>query len=113
MMTKDKAELMSLEYRQEVAETILQQLGGNKFRVMTGAKNFMSHNDPGLSFRIPNRASGMPNYVKIRLNSLDYYDVEFGRVRGVDYRITSEHDNVPVENLVELFERQTGLYTRL
>ena len=35
-----------------VANTILQQLGGNKFRVMTGAKNFVGSND-ALTFRLP------------------------------------------------------------
>ena len=46
-----------------VAKTILEQLGGNKFRVMTGAKNFMGFTD-GLVMKI-GRNSSNSNYLKL------------------------------------------------
>ena len=61
-----------------VAKTILEQLGGNKFRVMTGAKNFMGFTD-GLVMKI-GRNSSNSNYLKITLNSMDTYDMEFAKV---------------------------------
>ena len=61
-----------------VAKTILEQLGGNKFRMMTGAKNFMSFAE-GLVMKI-GRNSSNSNYLKITLNSMDLYDMEFAKV---------------------------------
>lgn len=66
-----------------VAKTILEQLGGNKFRVMTGAKNLVG-TDNSLSFRLPGSGfckQGI-NSVKITLNGSDLYDVRYMRVRG-------------------------------
>ena len=98
----------------EVANTILQQLGGRRLSVMTGAKNFMSHNDlcGGLSFRIP-QIAGIVNYVKIILNGSDLYNVEFGRIRGNDYKVLSSFEDIYAEDLIELFEKETGLYAHL
>ena len=48
-----------------VAKTILSQLGGNKFAVMTGAKNFVDCGD-ALSMRI-GRNSSNSNYLKISI----------------------------------------------
>ena len=59
-----------------IAKTILQQLGGNKFVVMTGAKSLCG-GENYLSFRIPGTMTrDRINYVKITLNSMDLYDVE-------------------------------------
>ena len=49
-----------------VAETILKTLGGNKFRMMTGAKN-LAGDENSLSMRI-GRNSSNSNYLKITLN---------------------------------------------
>ena len=56
-----------------VAKEFLNQLGGNKFRVMTGAKNFMGFSE-GLVMKI-GRNSSNSNYLKITLNSMDLYDM--------------------------------------
>ena len=58
-----------------VAKTILEQLGGNKFRMMTGAKNFVGYEN-GVSMKI-GRNSSNSNYLKITLNSMDTYDMKF------------------------------------
>ena len=57
-----------------VAQTILQQLGGNKFRVMTGAKNFMEDGD-SLIFWIPTK-NGIDNVI-ITLEITDTYRMTF------------------------------------
>ena len=107
----------------EVAETIYQQLGGNKFAVMTGCKSFVADKD-SLKFRIPRNAS-KANMCKIKLNAMDYYDVQFiqhrparflrksGKYISDSYETVKEFENVDCTGLVEVFESFTGLYTRL
>ena len=60
-----------------IAKTILEQLGGNKFVVMTGAKNFVDCGD-ALSMRI-GRNKTSSNYLKITLNSMDTYDMKLSQ----------------------------------
>lgn len=64
----------------EIAKTILEQLGGNKFIVMTGAKNLLAH-EAGLSFKLPSRfAKSGINYVEISLDPNDTYIMYFGKI---------------------------------
>ncbi len=100
---------------ENVAREILQQLGGNKFIAMTGARNFV---DGGkfLQFKLPKAKDGI-NFVKITLNSMDTYDMEFGRIRKVGgeltYKVVSTADGIYNDQLQEIFTRYTGLYTKL
>ena len=95
-----------------VAKTILSQLGGNKFRVMTGAKNFLDHGN-ALSMRI-GRNSSNSNYLKVSLNSMDLYDVHFSKLtRKFEEKSVKEYNNVYNDSLVEIFESHTGMYTSL
>ena len=59
----------------EIANTILQQLGGNKFIVMTGAKNFIVIEN-GLEFSI-GRNGSQANTVRIVLDWDDTYSMSF------------------------------------
>ena len=95
-----------------VAKTILSQLGGNKFAAMTGAKNFVDCGD-ALSMRI-GRNKTSSNYLKVTLNSMDLYDMKFSRVspKGGERSIT-EYNNIFNDQLVEVFEKHTGMYTKL
>ena len=95
-----------------VAKTILEQLGGNKFCVMTGAKN-LGGTENSLSMRI-GRNKTSSNYLKITLNMMDLYDVRFSRVslKGGERSVT-EYNNVYCDSLVEVFESHTGMYTKL
>lgn len=95
----------------QVAQTILSQLGGNKFIAMTGASN-LGGTDNSLSFKI-GKNSKKVTHVRIELNANDLYDVKFFGGRGVNLRCISEFENVYSENLVELFESETGLFTKL
>ena len=95
-----------------VAREILNQLGGNKFRVMTGAKNCMGFSE-GLVMKI-GRNSSKSNYLKITLNSMDLYDMEFAKVsRMGEKKSITEYNNVYNDSMVEVFEKHTGMYTKL
>jgi hypothetical protein len=99
-----------------IAQTILSQLGGNKFRVMTGAKHFID-NGQGLSFQLPRSAKDGIKAVRIILNGLDTYDVEFlklGTARnGYKNTTIKELSNVYADQLTSVFESATGLATSL
>lgn len=98
----------------KVADIILQQIGGNKFIVMTGAKNFLSHNNQALSFQLPSRfAKDGINYVKITLNDSDTYDMEFGKIWGRNYKIVKTSSDVYCDMLQNIFTAVTGLDTHL
>lgn len=109
-----------------VAETILQQLGGNRFAAMTGAKNFVALEN-GIKFSIGRNVS-KANMVKITVNSSDLYDVEFIKYTPYKFRITkngefkeTKEKSVTVEKLngyysdmlQDGFTRVTGMYTHL
>ena len=95
-----------------VARTILEQLGGNKFCAMTGAKNLVDCGD-ALAMKI-GRNKTSSNYLKITLNMMDLYDVRFSRVslKGGERSVT-EYNNVYNDSLVDVFEKHTGMYTKL
>jgi len=99
----------------EIAKTILEQLGGNRFIAMTGAKHFVGSKD-ALSFRLPGGGGftrqGI-NAVRITLNGLDLYDLEFMRVRGVKTVQVAGLECVHVEDLRKMFEHYTGLRVSL
>lgn len=92
-----------------VAQNILNQLGGKRFIVMTGTNNFVG-GENYLTFHLPSRKI---NYIKITLNSNDLYDVEFIKIHGANIRTVSKFEDVFCDNLVEIFESETGLYTSL
>lgn len=106
-----------------VAKEIYRQLGGGKFTVMTGAKNFV-YDDNSLWFHIPRNAS-KANYVKITLNGKDLYDVEFRTVRLGRFSLKTGKMSKDVNNIVKrfddvycnmlqsIFTEVTGMYTRL
>jgi len=92
-----------------IATTIRDQIGRPAL-FMLGAKNLMAHQS-SLSFRI--RGSSKVNYVKVTLNGNDLYDMEFGKVWGHNYTIKAEAKDVYADQLHDLIETNTGLYTRL
>ena len=95
-----------------VANEIYRQLGGNKFAVMTGAKNFIDLEN-GIRMKI-GRNKTNHNWMEVTLNSLDLYDVAFAKLTKLGERKSlKEYKNVYNDSLVELFERHTGMYTKL
>ena len=93
-----------------VANTILEQLGGaGRLRMMTGAYNFVDLGN-GLSFKIKNQRA---NYIKIKLTSMDLYDVEVGRIRGNTYKVVNSAEGLYFDQLKPFIEKSTGMYLNL
>jgi hypothetical protein len=96
-----------------IATNILEQLGGKRFIAMTGACCLADYGD-ALSFKLPGRfALGSINFVKIRLNAVDLYDLEFGEIRGTSYRVLEALSDIDCERLQPVFTDVTGLDTHL
>jgi len=95
-----------------VAKTILEQLGGNQFCMMTGAKNLVDCGD-ALAMRI-GRNSSNSNYLKITLNMMDLYDMEFCKLtRMGEKKSVKEYNNVYNDMMTDIFTKHTGMYTSL
>jgi len=106
-----------------IAQTILDQLGGNKFIAMTGAKNLLGGKN-SLSMRI-GRNRSKANYLSVTLNGLDLYDMEFryvttekinintGKITGGKNEVVKEHKDLMFDQLQEFFTLATGMNTRL
>lgn len=99
-----------------VAQMILEQLGGSKFSLMTGAKNFLGSAN-ALSFSLPGGGGYCKdgiNRVNIELTPADDYTVTFYRFRrGTELVVVSKHETVYCDQLKDVFETATGLYTTL
>lgn len=101
-----------------IARTILEQLGGQRFLVMTGAKHLIA-GERDLRFRIVGRSpkGKRVNVVSITLEPSDTYKVETFYARksnGLpDVQEISTRDDVYCDQLQECFTEMTGLYTRL
>jgi hypothetical protein len=86
---------------------------------MTGARQTITLNRDnsrlgGLAVRFPNRLRSRPNHVTVELTPSDTYRVTFYRVsnRGMTVKQTYRADEVYASQLIELFERETGLALR-
>ena len=100
------------EEQMEIAKTIAQQIGGNMFKMMTGAE-FMILNERNMDgLMIKFKGSRKANTLKILLNWTDTYDLEFGRV-GKEYKVVEKMEGIYFDELQDVFERVTGLYTSL
>lgn len=98
----------------QVANTILQQLGGNRFIAMTGAKHFVGSSN-SLQFSIGRGAKDKINKVKITLDEgQDLYSMEFYYFRGMNYKkIGKAEEGLYFDMLQERFTDRTGMYTQL
>lgn len=102
-----------------IAKTILQQLGGNKFIAMTGAKE-LSDEGNGLRMKLTRNMAGA-NYLTIAINSMDTYDMVFVKMvkptprNGFrqSMKTVAEHRGVYCDMLNDCFTQTTGLYTSL
>lgn len=100
-----------------IAQTILQQIGGKRFAVMTGSKNFI---DTGKGLRMNlSRNQTRANRLEITLDeSTDTYTMRFYKrsiTKHFDVKVKeiAEYDMVYCDMLEEMFTSVTGLYTRL
>ena len=95
---------------QEIAKTIASQIG-NKALYMIGAKNLYSI-ERGLQFDVMGNAKRITR-VRIILNSDDLYTMKFYRGRGVNIAEAVNFDGIYCDQLNEIIESATGLYTKM
>ncbi len=96
-----------------VAKTILEQLGGRRFIVMTGAKELIGDTN-SLTFRINGRYQDRRvNKIRITLDPSDDYTVEVFWQAGVSCKSVAKLDGIYCDMLQECFTSLTGLYTSL
>jgi len=99
---------------QAVSQTILKQLGGQRFVTMTGANSFTYAANGALTFRIPRRPGpqGRIRKVKIILNDNDLYVMEFYKVEK-DYSVSlvERVEDIYADQLETIFTKHTGLHT--
>ena len=95
----------------QIAKTILQQLGGNKFIAMTGAKN-LGHTNKGLQMKIGRNSKGI-THVIINLKASDTYEMEFIKLRGASRKVVKKVSGVYNDMLGKIFTKYTGMHTRL
>ena len=95
----------------EIAQTIKDQLGGRIFSVMTGAKNFIALNGGGLSFKVGRNCKGVNRVSVLYDTASDLYGVEFGRLRGSQYKVLTKIEGVYCDQLQSVFTTHTGLET--
>lgn len=116
--------------------TIAQQIGGNKFLVMTGSKfQYYGYDKLGYVYLMIKltRNQSKAQYLKIQLNGLDLYDLTFSRIKKTlkpecktpeykaiglklydeEIEIIKEYKDVYADMLQDIFTSVTGLYTRL
>ena len=98
-----------------IATEILNQLGGSRFVAMTGAKHLaVTGTGNGLAFQLPRRfAKSGINAVRIELLPSDTYQVKFIKFTSTSIKTVAEYDGIYCDQLVDLFERETGLFTHL
>jgi hypothetical protein len=110
-----KKTALAEQFTKEMADTVLAQLGGNRFIAMTGAKHFLF--DPtasNISFKIGSGAKDAINFVKITYNrGGDDYTMEFFSSRGVNLVPKGKVVSVYGDQLQSIFTKYTGFDTRL
>ena len=100
--------------RLRIANTILAQLGGTRFIVMTGAKQFVAI-EQGLMFTLPARFAKLGiNKVCVELAASDTYTMTALKVnaRQGDAIEVLQESGVYCDQLEQTFEDLTGVYTR-
>jgi hypothetical protein len=99
----------------QIALTILEQLGGRKFIVMTGVNALFSGIDVNgnayLGFRFP--MCQKANYCRVTLTPMDAYNIEFMRLTGKSAIPYKEVEGVYGDMLQSIFTDVTGLDTHL
>lgn len=93
------------------AQTILSQLGGNKFLAMTGACNLIG-SDNGLSFKIGRNVSKI-THVRVTLTAMDDYQVEFLKIRGTNIQPVAFAEGLLADQLAPTFVSKTGMAVAL
>jgi hypothetical protein len=116
-MREDKmSSVFTKEEQKSIAATILEQLGGGRFQVMTGAKDLTFgevEGKPFLQFRI-GRNGSKANIIVVELDAgRDLYNMKFLQLRKMELKELESYNGIFFDQLQELFTEYTGLYTSL
>lgn len=94
----------------ECASTIIQQLGGNHFLAMVGAKDIV---DIGNGVQLGFRGSKKANKLVVRLNRWDLYDCELWKITPKRCEKVDTGTDLYANMLQYWFKAKTGLDTHL
>lgn len=99
----------------EVGGIIIDQMGGlRRLKLMLGISAIYDlPGRNGVGFVWPNRERSKGNNVEVELTPMDTYEVRFYNTSGGTKKLVKSYDDVYAEDLVDLFEKQTGWYLRL
>ncbi len=96
----------------QIAQIILQQLGGCQFIALTGSKNFVSDGNT-LRMSLSKNKIGA-KYLHITLTDSDLYTMDFMTMtKNYEAKSISKFEDVYFDMLQNIFEDKTGLYTSL
>jgi len=92
----------------------LKQLGGQRFIVMVGARELMKapRGTNTMSFRFMQGKEKITHLI-IYLNSMDTYDLEFGKIFAHTFVSVKKVKGVYADQLQQVFTEVTGLRTHL
>ena len=96
------------------ADTALDQIG-NKALYMIGAKDFVFGKSDGknsLVFKIMRNSKGV-SHIRMRLTSMDLYDIDFLAIRAGKVKVKSKEKGVYGDQLGVMIKKNTGLNIRL
>lgn len=98
-----------------VTNFIKQQYGGRALSLFTGAKDYTG-TENSLTFRIPSAKNAI-THVVTTLTPADTYTVEFLNCHftknGFKREVVLTHTDVYCDQLLDIFEQETGLYATL
>lgn len=103
------------EIERETANEIARQIGGQTFTIL-GATNKTYGTDKNGMVYIGFRIKGCRkiNYIKVIYDEgLDMYHIEFGKIRKYEYKVVNVVTGIYFDQIHELIEENTGLYTHL
>ena len=108
-----------MDEMQRISREIYNQIGGHRFVVMTGCSDFYTIRN-GLSMKIPRNKSNA-NKLEIVLNDKDLYNVSFYKNTLPNIKnnflgkkiLVKEFSDIYCDQLENIFESVTGLYTKL
>ena len=96
------------------AQTAMNQIG-NKALYMIGAKDFVTGTSDGkksLVFKVMRNSKGV-SHIRMRLSSMDLYDMDFLAIRAGKIKIKSKVKGVYGDQLGAMIKKNTGLNIRL
>jgi len=114
MKVLERLGVVRADYAKDVAETIIDQLGGyGKLRAMIGIDQIAYNQAPGGMYELVFHFKGCPKYRFCKVlydKSKDLYDLQLWKN---SYRDKKEFENIFNRDLKPLFEKTTGLYLSL